>query len=68
MPPKQPLRVVQWGNGNAGVHAFRGIIELRGDRAGTAGIKQMIKLAESVWQPERVSAARPDSPGKRRGH
>jgi hypothetical protein len=27
MSSKQPLRVVQWGTGNAGVHALRGIIE-----------------------------------------
>jgi hypothetical protein len=68
MPLKQPLRVAQWGNGNAGVHALRGIIEVRGDRPDAAGIKQMFKLAESVWQPERASAALPDSPEKRRGH
>jgi hypothetical protein len=68
MPPKQPLRVVQWGNGNAGVHAFRGIIELRGDRPDAPGIKQIFKLAGSGRQPERVSAALPDSPEKRQGH
>jgi hypothetical protein len=45
-----------------------GIIEVRGDRPDAPGIKQIFKLAGSGRQPERVSAALPDSPEKRQGH